>query len=191
MCTCPRVPHPHRLLYLSGDSNASGSPLLNRLDENKFTFTPDCLMKIGLANDFLRRDELPPPPPLPPPSVGSDNGRKLPLRRRKNGDFNRNEKTLFFVRELNGDGRLLQKLPPPPRRYPYLHGDAVAGSITSLSDPKFRSNPNEYDRFRRKSRRLNRSSDRFLIGDSDTSCVISPIAVDVAAVVLVLVALPP
>lgn len=54
----------------------------------------------------------------------------------------------------NGDGRLLQKFP-----LLYRHGDVVAGSITILSDAKFRSNPNEYDRFNMKSLPLNLSSE--------------------------------
>lgn len=70
-------------LYLSGESSASGSPHLNRLDENAAAAAiPDGRRNIGLAIDLLRRDELPPPPYL---TLDSDNGKK-PLRR-KNGDF--------------------------------------------------------------------------------------------------------
>ncbi|KAJ0929114.1 hypothetical protein HanRHA438_Chr04g0201371 [Helianthus annuus] len=75
----------------------------------------------------------------------------------------RNENTLVFVK-LNGDGDgfLHQKLPPDRR---YLHGDAV--SMTSLDEPKLRSNPNEYDRLSRKFLRLKLSSNGFrsLAGD--------------------------
>lgn len=84
----PRVSNPHRLLNLSGDSSASGSPLRSRLDENTApAAAADGRMNIGLANDFVRRDEL---PPLDKPSraLDSDKGKNPPmLRRRKNGDF--------------------------------------------------------------------------------------------------------
>ncbi|KAF5951668.1 hypothetical protein HYC85_009612 [Camellia sinensis] len=66
------------LLNLSGDSNASGSPLLSRLDEN--IPAPDDLMNIGLANDLVRRDD-------PPPTAYLSDTGKNPPRRRKNGDF--------------------------------------------------------------------------------------------------------
>lgn len=78
---CPRVTHLHRLLYLSGESNASGSPLLSRLDKANPVAAAEFLMNIGLVNDFRRLDE-------PPPQVRtlhSESGRKL--RRRENGDF--------------------------------------------------------------------------------------------------------
>jgi hypothetical protein len=47
----------------------------------------------------------------------------------------------------------------------------VAGSNTILSDAKLRSNPNEYDRFNKKFRLLNLSSEMllFLIGDCKSS----------------------
>lgn len=61
---------------------------------------------------------------------------------------------------------MLQKLP-----LRYLHGDAVAGSITSRSDGKFRSKPNEYDLFNIKSRALNLSSDWFLLGDGSAGTI--------------------
>ncbi|KAF7810941.1 transmembrane protein [Senna tora] len=69
-------------LYLSGDSNASGSPHLSRLDEKAATppaaARADDLRNIGLAIDLLRRDELPPPYDL---MLDSDRG-KNPLRRK-------------------------------------------------------------------------------------------------------------
>lgn len=50
----------------------------------------------------------------------------------------------------------------------------MVASKTNLSDPMLRSNPNEYDRFSRKSGPLNLSSDwLFRLGDG--SIVISPI----------------
>lgn len=100
----PRGLPSYRLLYLSGESNASGSPLLSRLDEKKpddADAPPEDLMNIGLAKDvFLRRDEEPPPPPPPTEAeplylaLDSDRVKKFrppPLlpspRLRKNGDF--------------------------------------------------------------------------------------------------------
>lgn len=60
-----------RLLYLSGDSKASGSPLLSRLDEKKPA--ADVLMNMGLANDLLLRlDDPPPPPDVDPPNLTLD-----------------------------------------------------------------------------------------------------------------------
>lgn len=70
---------------------------------------------------------------------------------------------------------MLQKPPPPPtpRARRYLHGEAVTGSRTNLSETMFLSHPKEYDRLNKKSRRLNLSSDRLLcLGEG--SCVISP-----------------
>lgn len=98
----PRGLASYRLLYLSGESNASGSPLLSRLDEkipDDADAPPDDLMNIGLAKDvFLRLDEEPPPPPTEAEplylALDSDSGKKfrppptLPSPRlRKNGDF--------------------------------------------------------------------------------------------------------
>ena len=68
-------------------------------------------------------------------------------------------KTLDFVNEPNGDGRLLQKLP-----LLYLHDDVVTASVTILSDARLRSNPNKYDRFNKKSWPLNLSFElKFLL----------------------------
>lgn len=77
----------HRLLNLSGDNSASGSPLLSRLDEKCPAAVADDLMNIGLANDLLLLEELPPPPDKPSRTLDSDNGKNPPLRRRENGDF--------------------------------------------------------------------------------------------------------
>lgn len=80
----------HRRLNLSGESRASGSPLLSRLDEKKLFGAPDDRMNIGLANDFVRLEDEPPPPPLAEPNLtlDSDSGKKPPLLRgRKKGDF--------------------------------------------------------------------------------------------------------
>lgn len=168
-------------MNLSGDNKASGSPHRSRLDENAAVDADaNDLGNIGLVIDLLRRDE---PENL---TLDSDNG-KNPLRL-KNGDFIPlqclNEKTLDFVNEPNGDGRLLQKLP-----LLYLHGDAVTASVTILSDARLRSNPNEYDRFNKKSRPLNLSSELKLslliaTATSSTHGVISEPFVEAAVVVV-------
>ena len=77
----------HLRLNLSGDSNASGSPHLNRLDENVAAppLVTDDRRNIGLVIDLLRLDE-PPPTPLENLQLDSDSG-KNPPRRLKNGDF--------------------------------------------------------------------------------------------------------
>lgn len=78
---------------------------------------------------------------------------------------------------------MLQKLP-----LLYLHGDAVTASVTILSDARLRSNPNEYDRFNKKSRPLNLSSELKLLlliatATSSTHGVISEPFVEAAVVV--------
>ncbi|GAB4836539.1 hypothetical protein Ancab_001451 [Ancistrocladus abbreviatus] len=93
-----------------------------------------------------------------------------------------NEKTFDFASELNGDG-LLQKLP----LWWYRHGDAVAGSSssTSLSDGKFHSNPNEYDRFSRQLQMWPRSSDWFGL-DDDTISIAGTISAVVPSDILII-----
>ncbi|KAL9428911.1 hypothetical protein AB3S75_030832 [Citrus x aurantiifolia] len=77
----------------------------------------------------------------------------------------------------------LQKLP-----LLYLHDDAVTASVTILSNARLRSNPNEYDRFSKKSQSLNLSSElKFLLlittATSSTHGVISESFVEAAVVV--------
>lgn len=74
------------LLNLSGDSKASGSPHLSRLDEKAATLEAADLKNMGLAIDLLLLEE-PPPPPLPEYlTLDSENG-KNPLRRKKGEAF--------------------------------------------------------------------------------------------------------
>ncbi|KAK9206164.1 hypothetical protein WN943_016437 [Citrus x changshan-huyou] len=70
----------------------------------------------------------------------------------------------------------------------YLHGDAVIASVTILSDARLRSNPNEYDRFNKKSQLMNLSSElKFLLliatATSSTHGVISEQFVEAVVVV--------
>lgn len=71
--------------YLSGDNNASGSPLRNRLsdEEDRTVLRSDDLINMGLAKDFRLRE-------LPHPYLDSDIGNTPPPEEhfwRKNGDF--------------------------------------------------------------------------------------------------------
>ena len=66
-------------LNRSGDRSASRSRHLSRVEAEAVA---DDRMNIGLVNDFVRREE----PPPEKRAWDSDNGKKLPLRR-KNGDF--------------------------------------------------------------------------------------------------------
>ncbi|KAK2976827.1 hypothetical protein RJ640_014611 [Escallonia rubra] len=87
--------------YLCEDNFASGSPLLSLLHENGPPVAAEDLMKIGLANYFLHRDE--PPPPLPAYLTLST---LSPEERRLHSSIvTERKKTLDFVSELNGDGR--------------------------------------------------------------------------------------
>ncbi|XP_039058167.1 uncharacterized protein LOC120201666 [Hibiscus syriacus] len=71
------------LLNLSGDSSASGSPQLSRLDEKAATLEAADLKNMGLAIHLLLLDEPPPPEYL---TLDSDIG-KNPLRRKKGEAF--------------------------------------------------------------------------------------------------------
>ncbi|CAA2940919.1 Hypothetical predicted protein [Olea europaea subsp. europaea] len=81
---CPHVTDFHRMLNLSGENSASGSPLLNRLDENRPAVVADDLMNVGLANDLVLLHEMLSLLDKPSSTLDSDNGKN---RWWKIGDF--------------------------------------------------------------------------------------------------------